>query len=71
MRKLIRLAFAFAVAALALLSHSAHAFGAGGYYVCVNDCYTECPAYCYNWICEDLVDGCEETSGIACHCYSF
>jgi hypothetical protein len=68
MRKMPRLVLAMAFAVPALLSQRAHA-SVGGY-VCVNDCSSECPIYCYNWYCEILSsEGCEETNGMACHCF--
>jgi hypothetical protein len=73
LKKLSRLFFAVALSALALLPTLVEARPPGVYYVCVESCL-ECwnyPGPCPNAYCEELVFGCEETFGIACHCNSY
>lgn len=74
LKKLARLVvLALAFSASALLPTPAKASPPGFYYVCVDtciDCFRSW-ATCQNGFCEELVFGCEETSGIACRCSSY
>ena len=71
MKKLTGLFFALAVSALALLPTPADAY-TGVYFVCVDSCL-QCwrSGPCPSSYCVELNSGCEETYGIACHCYSY